>query len=869
MADEQWTWVMPESSESKKSKMTRQDAHDRVSGNGIYTRDVSLPGMLYAKVFTSPYSAAKIVGMDTSEAKKLVGVRDILTYRDQDISEDDAPGSEISMGFNIHTLAGTSDFYQHPMGVVVVADSEEICDRALKLIKIEWEELPFILDMEEAARTDAQKIMPEVTRMSMGMGRGGWMGGFGGENSGGPNVISSQDREFGNVEKGFAEADKVIEYKIIRGMNSVAGTEAMVCVAQWKNDSIDLYVHHQSNPRNSIDSGSGTPFGGFGGPRGPGGFGSRGGAGGFTRPPGPGNPSPDRAAYVSDSLSPQWRRINVTFPYQGSWFGGLAWLGYSTAFVRMAAILARRAAGRPVKLLYDESGFYCGGDEFGTYACKVGARRDGTITAYHWNVTGQRNPGIDKTFECTKIPNIRGTQTWALTNKGFTECFRHGAACCVPHNIMFDLVSAEFGLDPTEVALINDGCQGHDWEWITDYQKKNGFPQRHSLKEVIETGRKVIEWDRKWHAPGTRKLANGRMHGMGFTSINEWNWGVGMPLPSSAGLMLCDGKLTILGLRCDMGVDTESSYRRCVAAESGMKYEDVRIQVQHVENSTYCLAQPASSAGTVSAMPQLIQAAREMKKKILEHFVGSASSGMPMMPGFMFGGRGRGFPDSSSDRNQSRDIEDFDIQDSMIFEKADPDNKTAVSEIIGGGMGFMGAGGSSIIVHPDSSGSGGMMGGMMRMMMGETYIMSRQAHFIETEVDVETGMVFVTNIVCVNDVGHIFNRRGCEGQQYGGAVMGLGKSATEEKIYCPQTGVGLNFDHINYHLGTMNDYPTVQCFLNESHLGYGPYGSNGIGENIGAAMAGITSSAIYNATGKWILDFPITPDKVLKALEKI
>ena len=67
----------------------------------------------------------------------------------------------------------------------------------------------------------------------------------------------------------------------------------------------------------------------------------------------------------------------------------------------------------------------------------------------------------------------------------------------------------------------------------------------------------------------------------------------------------------------------------------------------------------------------------------------------------------------------------------------------------------------------------------------------------------------------------------------------------------------------------MNDYPTVQCFLNESHLGYGPYGSNGIGENIGAAMAGITSSAIYNATGKLILDFPITPDKVLAALEKI
>jgi len=861
---------MPESDESKKSKMTRQDAYDRVSGNGIYTRDVCLPGMLYAKVFTSPHAAAKIISIDTSRAKTLVGVRDILTYQDQDIAEDGAPGSEISMGFNILTLPGTSDFYQHPMGVVVVADSEETCDRALKLIKIEWEELPFILDMEEAAKPDAQKIMPEVTRMSMG--RGGWMGGFGGGNSSGPNVISSQNREFGNVERGFEEADKIIEYKIKRGMNSVAGTEAMVCVAQWKNDSIDLYVHQQSNPRNSIGSGgmsgTGMPFGGFGGPRGPGGFGSRGGPDGFTRPPSPGNPSSDRAAYTSESLTQQWRKINVTFPYQGSWFGGLAWLGYSTAFVRMAAILARRAVGRPVKLLYDESGFYCGGDEFGTYRCKVGAKKDGTITAYHWDVTGQRNPGIDKTFECTKIENIRGTQTWALTNKGFTECFRHGAACCVPHNVMFDRVAAEFGLDPTEVALINDGCQGHDWEWITEYQKQNGFPQRHSLKEVVEMGKKAIDWDRKWHAPGTKKLANGRMHGMGFTSINEWNWGVGMPLPSSAGLMLCDGKLTILGLRCDMGVDTESSYRRVVAAESGMKYEDVRIQVQHVENSTYCLSQPASSAGTVSALPQLIQSAREMKKKILERAVGSGS--MSMMPAFMFGrGRGR-FPGFSSDQSQSRNIEDFDIQDGMIFEKSNPDEKMAVSDVVGSGGGFMGAGGSSIIVHPESNGPGGMMGAMMGMMgMGETFIMSRQAHFIEAEIDVETGMVFITDIVCVNDVGHIFNRQGCEGQQYGGAVMGLGKSATEEKVYCPQTGIGLNFDHINYYLGTMNDYPTVQCFLNESHLGYGPYGSNGIGENIGAAMAAITSSAIYNATGKWILDFPITPDKVLAALEKI
>ena len=151
----------------------------------------------------------------------------------------------------------------------------------------------------------------------------------------------------------------------------------------------------------------------------------------------------------------------------------------------------------------------------------------------------------------------------------------------------------------------------------------------------------------------------------------------------------------------------------------------------------------------------------------------------------------------------------------------------------------------------------------------ENYVMARQAHFIEVEVDTETGMVDVTKVVCVNDVGHLFNPEGAAAQQYGGAVMGLGRSGTEEHFYCPRTGVALNYDLVGYHMGTMNDYPSAECLINESHLGYAAYGAYGIGENIGASMSGITVSAIFNATGKWVLDYPTTPDRVLKALGKI
>ncbi|MBN1570734.1 MAG: molybdopterin-dependent oxidoreductase [Acidobacteria bacterium] len=815
MADKPWTWGIPEASETIKQNMSRQDAPERVSGQAAYTRDICLPGMLYAKILTSPYAHAKIISMDTSQAEALVGVRDILKFDDPDISKDYQAGADISGMYSIPTLPGTSDFYQHPMGVVVVADSEEICDEALRLIKIQWEEHPFILEMEDAAKPDAAKIMTEVRRMNF-MNFGGTA------RQTGPNIIMTESREIGSIEKGFAEADKLIEYSIKRGTNSPAGVEAMACVAQWRGDFLDLWVHHQSNPQSNLSSNGMMGMPPFGG--------------------GSQQPSPFT----------HWSKIKVVFPYQGSWFGGLAWLAYSTSFVRLAAILAKRAVNKPVKLLYDEGNFYCGGDEAGTYQCKVGAKKDGTITAFHWHMIGARNPAVDKTYECTKIPNIRGTQVWPFSNKGFLECFRHGAACCVPHNVMFDLVAAEFGLDPTEVAMKNDGCQGHDWEWITQYQKENGFPQRHSLKEIIEIGKKAIDWDRKWHAPGSRKLANGKMHGMGFTSINEWHWGAGaMSFVSNsyACLMLQDGKVTIIGTRCDMGVDTESAYRHCVAAELGMKYEDVLLQERTSDNSAYSLAQPAGSSGTVNATPQLVHAARELKQKILERAATPS-------PGFMFA------MNESSRPASNKKPEDFDIRDSMVFEKANPDRKRPVSQIAGG---FMST--NPIIVHPEVNTPISMMSS--GMMMQRNYVMGRQAHFIEAEVDAETGMVQVTNVVCVNDVGHIFNRQGAEAQQYGGAVMGMAKSATEEKVYCPRTGVGLNFDHVNYHLGTMNDYPEVQCFLHESHTGYGTYGSFGIGENIGASMAAITSSAIHNATGKYILDYPITPDKVLKALGSI
>ena len=262
--------------------------------------------------------------------------------------------------------------------------------------------------------------------------------------------------------------------------------------------------------------------------------------------------------------------------------------------------------------------------------------------------------------------------------------------------------------------------------------------------------------------------------------------------------------------------------------------------------------QPGGSFSTGFINTQLVLAAKELKRKLLENAVKPTpaynsihffkTEGPPAFPG--------------------KKPEDLDIRDSMVFEKANPAIKKSVREV------------ADIFWDVDPAIAHPVVGTVSDLTVDgkpdpTMYVMGRQAHFIEVEVDPETGVIDVWNIVCVNDVGHLFNPQGAAAQQYGGVVMGMGRSVTEEHVWCPKTGVALNSDMLNYRIGTMNDYPPSTCLINESHLGYAAFGAYGIAENICASMSGITVSAIYNATGRWVLDYPTTPDRVLKALGKI
>jgi xanthine dehydrogenase molybdenum-binding subunit len=139
------------------------------------------------------------------------------------------------------------------------------------------------------------------------------------------------------------------------------------------------------------------------------------------------------------------------------------------------------------------------------------------------------------------------------------------------------------------------------------------------------------------------------------------------------------------------------------------------------------------------------------------------------------------------------------------------------------------------------------------------------AQMAEVEVDVETGVVRVLRLVCANDVGRAINPMAVEGQIEGGAQMGLGYALTEQLLV--QDGRVLNPHFIDYRLFTAADMPRIQTILVETGDPGGPFGAKGVGEMGGTPTAAAIANAIYDAVGLRLTELPMTPERVLAAIE--
>ncbi len=773
----------------------RLDGKEKACGRARYTMDVQLPGMLHMKFLNSPYPHAEIKSMDTTKAEALPGVRGVLRYDDPELPEVADLGGHGPTA--IPVLPRVAHFEGEPVGVAVAAETESIAEEAIRLVEVDWELRPFVLDPEEALKPDSPIANPEDVPAG--------------------NLEVEHVEGHGDVEKGFAEADRIIEFSATRRLHTYVSPERPCGVVRWNGDYPEFWQKHQRphEAKRAIHSW----FGGI-----------------------------------------PMNHIQINMLYQGATFGGWTQFYWKQGPDYCAALLAKRT-GRPVKFAFSRrQDFYGGSMDDGNYYFKVGFNNDGTITAVQ--VTGHfanaqwEGFGPGTHFEDnTRIPNLNASRKVIKVNRGPNTAVRcEQLPNTLAFTLVMDHVAAELGMDPTEVALKNDGAKGHDMDWVAERKKDLGFVPRDSLRECLEIGKSAIDWDNKWHPPNTKRLPNGRMHGIAFTWTHEWDDSCGSG-EIAMRVERDDGTVSILGQRCDNGVNADTAYCQIAADEIGMRIEDVFYRSQRdVPFYPMC---PDSSTNTSVNGWAVRHCARLLKAKMLEAATKPrAVTQRGTYPPF--------FPDCKP--------EDLDIKESVIYVKKDPSRKLAVADLVGisaeaGPLSFHELYGAErhpfsvpLFAHSYQAQIGCYKGFRPKW--------CRQVHFMEVEVDTETGQVLVTRVVNVNDVGKVISPEACAGQQYGGTYMGVGRALWEEVVHDPVTGVMLNGNLLDYKIATIGDCGPIDTHLVETGQGYGPYGIVGIGEDISTVIPALLSPAIYNATGVWIHDFPITPDKVLKALGK-
>jgi xanthine dehydrogenase molybdenum-binding subunit len=206
-------------------------------------------------------------------------------------------------------------------------------------------------------------------------------------------------------------------------------------------------------------------------------------------------------------------------------------------------------------------------------------------------------------------------------------------------------------MDPTLVALKNDGYEGEGMDYVDAKKVEFGYPVIDSLKECIDVGKAAIGWDSKWHAPGEKTLEDGRKHGMAFTWDHEWN---GKPQGGECGIMINhDGSASVLGSHADIGVNPATGICQVVAEEIGLSYDKVNCRL--AEDQSFTFFPPACSGAFTTNIAAAKKAARSCKAQLLA--VAATKMGV------------------SADA--------LNIKNDEIFEIANPSNKITVTEAVG------------------------------------------------------------------------------------------------------------------------------------------------------------------------------------------
>ena len=584
----------------------------------------------------------------------------------------------------------------------------------------------------------------------------------------GGNVVGEPSlRERGDLAAGFAEAEIVIERTYRTACEIHAPMEPHGSVAKWDGNRLTIWDSTQGVY--AIQSG------------------------------------------VAGSLGLPLANVRVIGHYMGGGFGAKLETGKYTV---IAALLAKQTA-RPVKIFLprEDCMRVTGNRPANIMKVKIGARKDGTLTAIDYESLGSNGAYPYSAATSTlaaylyRCANVRTKDTTVFTNAGKARPMRAPGfpQCAWALEQAMDELAERVGIDPVELRLKN---------LAENAQMGDGLPlSSNQLAACLREGAEAFGW----------KEARARSGGDGpvrrGVGVAACFWGYGGGPPSTVIVKLfADGSANLNMGASDIGTGTKTWAAMIVAEELGVPLD--QIQIEHADTGTTQYATPSGGSKTVpSDSPAVRAAAYAVKQQLLE----MAAAQLEIEAG------------------------ELELADGFVASRSNPDTRVAVAELERLGRQGVVIGTGYRAPNPE-----------------DKVTWPFAAQFCEVEVDTRIGEVRVLRFLGAHDSGRVLNRLTFDNQVFGGIAMGVGLAMTEERVLDRRTGKMVNISLHDYKVPTMMDVaPAHECLpIDIPDTEFNTTGTKGLGEPATIPTAAAVANALAHATGVRVTDTPLNPTRL-------
>ncbi len=561
----------------------RVDAVEKVSGKAFYTGDIELPGMAYAKILRSPLPHARILKVDASRARALPGVIDVLT-RDEIADLNYLYGAT----YKDQSVVATDKvrYVGDPVAAVLSAD-ELVAEEALALIDVEYEELPFVDNVDDALAPGAPQVHEgDVAKAEL---RGSSYGVP--DRFKGTNVCYHFGYSRGDVDDGFAKSDHIFEDVFRFSKVQHYSLEPHICLAHYDGERLTVWSSCQD------------PF--------------------------------TLRGHLAGIFKLPLNRVRVVVPYVGGGYGGKL---YVKADPIAAALSVRN--GRPVKLAMSVN------ESFKTVTrhparirIKTGVTKKGEMVARELEVYMDTGAYADAGPRVTqkagyravgpyRVPHVKIDAHGVYSNTVPAGAFRGFGAVQVAwaYESQTDMIAKRLGMDPLEFRLKNLLDKGEPYT-------PGDTPVDCDLKQGLRKVARALDW----------KKPSGRNVGKGL-SVCLKDAGGTYKVAGATVKMSSDGSAVLLTGTVEVGQGCRTALSQVVAEELGIELEQVSVAQLDTDVTPFDVSTSASSSMTVMGLATQ-RAAQDVKKQLLKaaaKVMGEKAADLLLKGGRVRAGKGRG-----------------------------------------------------------------------------------------------------------------------------------------------------------------------------------------------------------------------------------